>query len=129
MSSRSIAVVGSGISGLSAAWLLSRAHDVTLFEKDVRPGGHSNTLAVNEPQGEVPIDTGFIVYNVAAYPNLVALFEHLNAQLLDRQNALLGDGALTLSEQWDRACDYLDDDIEFTLSEERGPDAPFAASN
>jgi predicted NAD/FAD-binding protein len=100
MSSRSIAVVGSGISGLSAAWLLSRAHDVTLFEKDVRPGGHSNTLAVNEPQGEVPIDTGFIVYNVAAYPNLVALFEHLKVDTCETSMGFavsMGEGAYEYS--------------------------------
>ncbi|MDP2699458.1 NAD(P)/FAD-dependent oxidoreductase [Thalassospira sp.] len=68
-----IAVVGSGISGLSAAWLLSQKHDVTLYEKDDRPGGHSNTVDA----GTTPVDTGFIVYNVASYPNLCALFDHL----------------------------------------------------
>ncbi len=72
-----IAVVGSGISGLSAAWLLSRRHDVTLFEQANRLGGHSNTVVVDGPQGRVAVDTGFIVYNHDAYPNLVSLFEHL----------------------------------------------------
>ncbi|MBO0333317.1 FAD-dependent oxidoreductase [Sneathiella sp. CAU 1612] len=71
---KKIAVVGSGISGLSAAWLLSQNHEVTLFEKDDRLGGHSNTVEVD---GQF-IDTGFIVYNKVNYPNLVAFFEHLN---------------------------------------------------
>jgi len=75
-----IAVVGSGISGLSAAWLLSQSHDVTLFEKHDRPGGHSNTLMAPCPEGEVPVDTGFIVYNEANYPNLTALFAHLGVK-------------------------------------------------
>jgi len=68
-----IAVVGSGISGLSAAWLLSKRHRVTLFEADDRIGGHSNTVQA----GGVAVDTGFIVYNEETYPNLTALFRHL----------------------------------------------------
>lgn len=72
-----IAVVGTGISGLSAAWLLSSRHDVVLFDKEARPGGHSNTLIAECPEGPVPVDTGFIVYNELNYPNLTALFDHL----------------------------------------------------
>lgn len=72
-----IAVIGAGISGLSAAWLLSRRYDVTLFERDRRPGGHSNTVDAAVPNGITPVDTGFIVYNGCSYPNLVALFDHL----------------------------------------------------
>lgn len=69
-----IAVVGAGISGLSAAWLLSKRHEVTLFEGESRLGGHSNTVLA----AGVPVDTGFIVYNEATYPNLTALFATLN---------------------------------------------------
>ena len=75
---RRIAVVGSGISGLSCAWLLSQEHEVTLFEADDRLGGHSSTVDAPSPQGPVAVDTGFIVYNEANYPNLKALFAHLN---------------------------------------------------
>lgn len=74
---RSIAVIGSGISGLAAAWLLSKRYEVTLFEQDRTPGGHSNTVEIALPGLAVPVDTGFIVYNEASYPNLVALFDTL----------------------------------------------------
>jgi len=80
-SRKNIAIVGTGISGLSCAWLLSGRHDVTVFESEARPGGHSNTVdAAAAPGAEttVPVDTGFIVYNEAAYPNLTALFRHLD---------------------------------------------------
>ena len=71
-------MIGSGVSGLSAAWLLSQRHVVTLFEAENRLGGHANTVECRDTRGNpVPIDTGFIVYNSAAYPNLVALFDHL----------------------------------------------------
>lgn len=68
-----IAIVGSGISGLSAAWLLAKRHHVTLFEADRRIGGHSHTIDA----GNAAVDTGFIVYNERTYPNLTALFDHL----------------------------------------------------
>ena len=73
-----IAVVGAGISGLSAAWLLSRRHDVTLYESQERIGGHSHTVLAPTSAGPIPVDMGFIVYNEPNYPNLVALFKHLN---------------------------------------------------
>ena len=73
-----IAVIGSGISGLSAAWLLSRKHParkhrVVLYEADGRLGGHSNTVDA----AGVAVDTGFIVFNEQTYPNLTALFDHI----------------------------------------------------
>lgn len=73
-----IAVIGSGISGLAAAWRLSQRHDVTLFEQDDRIGGHTHTVEVRLPHGGVqPVDTGWIVYNGLNYPNLAAMFDEL----------------------------------------------------
>ena len=74
-----IAVIGSGIAGLSAAWLLSQQHEVTLYEAASRLGGHTNTVMAPQPDGaaDVPVDTGFIVYNEATYPNLTALLAHV----------------------------------------------------
>ena len=77
---KSIAVIGGGIAGMSAAWLLSQRHDVTLFEKQARIGGHSNTVDVSIDDRLQPVDTGFIVYNEVNYPNLVALFDHLGVE-------------------------------------------------
>lgn len=74
---RRIAVIGSGISGLGAAWLLAGRHEVTLFESERRPGGHSNTVEAPGAHGPVAVDTGFIVYNISSYPNLIALLDHL----------------------------------------------------
>lgn len=72
-----IAIIGSGISGLGCAWFLHREHDVTVFEADAHIGGHSNTVTVEEGERQVPIDTGFMVFNRVTYPNLVRLFDHL----------------------------------------------------
>ena len=76
-SRRRIAIAGSGISGLAAAWLLAKRHDVVLYEAADRLGGHSNTVLAHIDGLEVPVDTGFIVYNERTYPNLAALFAHL----------------------------------------------------
>jgi len=73
-----IAVVGSGIAGLSCAWLLGRAHRVTVYEAAHRVGGHSCTVELQRPGGPVSVDIGFIVYNESTYPNLTALFRHLS---------------------------------------------------
>ncbi len=74
--SRRIAVIGGGISGMAAAHLLSRDHAVVLFEAERRLGGHARTVLAGK-RGDQPVDTGFIVFNHATYPNLVALFDHL----------------------------------------------------
>lgn len=68
-----VAVIGGGISGLSAAWLLAKTCDVTLYEANPRLGGHCDTFDVRG----TPVDCGFIVYNERTYPNLTALFAHL----------------------------------------------------
>ena len=78
-----IAVIGSGISGLSATWLLSKQHNVTLFEKDDRFGGHSHTVSVSSQDRTTPVDTGFIVFNEATYPNLTAFFQHLDVPVIN----------------------------------------------
>jgi predicted NAD/FAD-binding protein len=70
-------VVGTGIAGLSAAWLLNQRHDVTVYEQNSYIGGHSNTADVQIGNQSIPVDTGFIVYNPVNYPNLVAMFDHL----------------------------------------------------
>ncbi|WP_417451322.1 NAD(P)/FAD-dependent oxidoreductase [Kordiimonas sp.] len=70
-------MIGSGIAGLSAAWLLSKNQDVTLFEKSGYIGGHAHTVDITLEDKKFPVDTGFIVFNPVNYPNLTALFEHL----------------------------------------------------
>ena len=73
-----IAVIGSGIAGFSAAWLLSSRYQVTVYEANNRLGGHSNTVSVDYDGEQIPVDTGFIVYNEATYPNLISLFGALD---------------------------------------------------
>jgi uncharacterized protein len=73
-----IAVVGSGIAGMGAAWQLRNHADLTLIEREIRPGGHTNTVWVEEEDQRIPIDTGFIVFNHVTYPHLVSLFKELD---------------------------------------------------
>jgi len=72
-----IAIIGSGISGLTAAWALAPNHAVTLFEAQHRLGGHTNTVDVTLEGKTFPVDTGFLVFNERTYPNLIALFRTL----------------------------------------------------
>lgn len=97
MQKPNIAIVGSGISGLSAAWLLRQSASVTLYESNpARFGGHSNTVNIAQTDGVVvPVDTGFIVFNDRNYPNLSALFTELEV-------------------------DWFDTTMSFALSEDRG---------
>jgi predicted NAD/FAD-binding protein len=95
-----IAVIGTGIAGLAAAWLLSSKHRVTVYEQDGRIGGHSNTVDVAGPDGPIGVDTGFIVFNEHNYPNLTALFSHLGVPTRDSHMsfaASVGDGAVEYS--------------------------------
>lgn len=82
-SKRHIAIVGSGAAGLSAAWLLSKSHRVTLLERDDRLGGHAHTATVAAGDRSVEIDTGFIVYNEPSYPNLTRWFDALQVATED----------------------------------------------
>jgi uncharacterized protein len=72
-----IAIIGAGISGLTAAHYLARRHEVTMFEKDDHAGGHSHTVAVRDAAGDLGLDTGFIVYNERTYPNFSRLLAEL----------------------------------------------------
>lgn len=77
-----IAVIGTGISGNSAAWSLavSSGHDVTVYEQDKRLGGHSATVDIDYDGTKIAVDTGFIVYNELNYPNMTQLFAHLGVE-------------------------------------------------
>ncbi|SDC63220.1 NAD(P)/FAD-dependent oxidoreductase [Ruegeria marina] len=90
---RRIAVIGGGISGMGAANLLSDTHNVTLFEAEPRLGGHARTIVAGK-NGDQPVDTGFIVFNNATYPNLIALFERLGVPIAesDMSFAVSADG-------------------------------------
>ena len=92
-----IAIVGTGISGMAAAWLLSLRHRVTVYEAAPRLGGHSNTVDAACRTGGVPVDTGFIVYNELNYPKLTALFDLLDVPTQDSEMSFavsMDDGAL-----------------------------------
>ena len=79
-----IAVVGCGVAGLTAAWLLSRKHEVHLFEKNDYAGGHTRTLKIPDgPDADVPVDTGFIVMNHRNYPLFTRVLEQLDVALED----------------------------------------------
>ena len=76
-----IAVVGSGISGLSAAYYLSKKHHVDLFEREDHFGGHSHTIDLFLDEKKVSVDIGFIVFNFQTYPNLINFFKENDIQI------------------------------------------------
>jgi len=76
-----IAVLGAGISGLGASYLLSKKHDVDLYEKEHRLGGHARTTIVKEEEKEFGVDTGFLVFNYETYPLLTKLFSELGVKI------------------------------------------------
>ncbi|WP_170561817.1 NAD(P)/FAD-dependent oxidoreductase [Ruegeria atlantica] len=80
-SRKKIAIVGAGISGLSAAYYLSENNDVTVYEAEPRLGGHARTVMAGK-NGDQPVDTGFIVFNYSTYPNLTRLFDELNVPVI-----------------------------------------------
>jgi len=93
---RKIAVIGAGISGLSAAYYLSAYHDVTLFEAAPRLGGHARTVIAGK-NGDQPVDTGFIVFNYVTYPYLTQLFRDLDVPVIKSEmsfGASIDDGWL-----------------------------------
>lgn len=91
-----IAIVGGGISGLGAAYLLHPRHDIVVYESDTRIGGHSRTVTVRYRDRSIPVDTGFIVFNKRNYPNLTGLFRHLGVPV---QPSTMGFAA-TILDGW-----------------------------
>jgi uncharacterized protein len=91
-----IAIIGTGISGLSAAYLLRQRHAVTVYERQDRLGGHSRTLNVAYGDRKIAVDTGFIVFNERNYPNLTALFRHLSVPIKNSDMSF----ALTVADGW-----------------------------
>jgi uncharacterized protein len=85
LSKLKIAVVGSGVSGLSCAWALSQRHHVTLIESGHRLGGHAHTVKTQTSGGPVAVDTGFIVFNSWTYPNFTALMDYLDQPVVSTQ--------------------------------------------
>jgi predicted NAD/FAD-binding protein len=75
-----VAVIGTGIAGSAAAWALSQCYPVIVYERELRPGGHSHTVTVDYDGETVAVDVGFIVYNALNYPELTALFEHMDVE-------------------------------------------------
>ena len=80
---KKLAVIGTGIAGMSAGYFLKDDYDVTFFEKNNYVGGHTNTIDVHDGQKECPMDTGFMVFNEKTYPNLIKLFRKLKVPIKD----------------------------------------------
>jgi uncharacterized protein len=78
-----VAVIGTGIAGNAAAWTLSRRYPVTVYDRELRPGGHSHTVTIDYEGTPLSVDIGFIVYNELNYPDLTALFQHLGVETVE----------------------------------------------
>jgi DUF1365 family protein len=78
-----VAVIGTGIAGNAAAWTLSKRYPVTVYDRELRPGGHSHTVTIDYDGVPVAVDIGFIVYNELNYPDLTALFAHLGVETVE----------------------------------------------
>lgn len=92
-----IAIIGTGISGLGAAYLLNPYHDITVYEKEPRIGGHSRTVDFADGDKSIAVDTGFIVFNEKNYPHLTGLFRHLGVEVAKSDmsfGASIADGML-----------------------------------
>jgi len=78
-----VAVIGTGIAGNAAAWTLSKRYPVTVYDREIRPGGHSHTVTIDYDGAPLAVDIGFIVYNELNYPDLTALFAHLDIETVE----------------------------------------------
>jgi predicted NAD/FAD-binding protein len=78
-----VAVIGTGIAGNAAAWTLSKRYPVTVYDREIRPGGHSHTVTIDYEGTPLAVDIGFIVYNELNYPDLTALFAHLGVETVE----------------------------------------------
>jgi len=99
-----IAIIGSGISGLTSAYLLNRKHDVTIFEANDYIGGHTHTHNIDIDGKNYSIDTGFIVYNERTYPNFIKLLDQLN---IERQLSTMGFSVKSASQDYEYAGESL----------------------
>src|SRR3979409_970349 len=78
-----VAVIGTGIAGNAAAWTLSKYYPVTVYDREIRAGGHSHTVTIDYDGTPLAVDIGFIVYNELNYPDLTALFAHLDIETVE----------------------------------------------
>ena len=99
-----IAIIGSGISGLTSAYLLNRNHDITVFEANDYIGGHTHTHNIKIKNKEYAVDTGFIVYNERTYPNFINLLDTLG---VERQLSTMGFSVKSASEDYEYAGESL----------------------
>ena len=78
-----VAVIGTGIAGNAAAWALSKRYPITVYDREIRPGGHSHTVTIDYDGTPLAVDIGFIVYNELNYPDLTAMFAHLGVETIE----------------------------------------------